>query len=214
MFVGFSFIGATEWFFGSATLLWQWVKRKDVVHLKGSITFFRKSVWTLLCLCFLGGFISFVWPTIKEYHDGATSYTEIHEPVSLGDFPTIVICLSFEDDDEYIFTTELFPMTYKKDLVISATIFEKENKTVALLKDHFVQTLLGLDIELSELFLSRKPKWQCYKITSRGSEKVTADIQNLRMQLSFSFPLANKSSFADHRNIVGKLVTGNSINST
>ena len=202
MFAGFSFIGAAEWFFGSATLLWQWMERKDVVHLKGSIIFFRKSVWTLVCLCFLGGSISIVWPTLKEYHYGATSYTERQEPISLEDLPTIVSCLSFEDDqyDTFPPNVSLFPMAYEKDVVIYATIFERENKTVALLKDQHVQTLLGLDINLSELVLSRKPKWQCYKITTRGSKEVTADIQNLSLQMSFSFPNANKSAFEKNYN--------------
>ena len=195
MFVGFSFIGVAELFIGTAAALWQRLKRKHIVNFKRSISIFRKSLWSLLCLCFLGGSISFVWPTINEYNDGATSYTERHEPVTLEDIPTIVICFSFEDDYRYSFTTELFPMNYGRDVVIYATIFEEENKTVALLKDQHVQTILGLNIKLSELVLSRKPKWQCYKITTWGTEKVSADIQNLGMKLSFSFPTANESTF-------------------
>ena len=99
-------------------------------------------------------------------------------------------------------------MNYGRDVVIYATIFEEENKTVALLKDQHVQTILGLNIKLSELVLSRKPKWQCYKITTWGSEKVKIDFQNFRMQLSFSFPSANKTTFANHGNYV-KDITGN-----
>ena len=88
-------------------------------------------------------------------------------------------------------------MTYGKDVVIYTTTFEKDkNKTVALSKDKHIQTLLGLDVKLSEMVLLRKPKWQCYKITTRGSEEVRVDIQNLRMQLLFSFPNSNKSTFA------------------
>ena len=70
-------------------------------------------------------------------------------------------------------------MNYGRDVVIYATIFEEENKTVALLKDQYAKNLLGLDLQLSELVLSRKPKWQCYKITTKWNEEVTADIQNL-----------------------------------
>ena len=219
MFIGFSFIGSAEWFMGSAAALWQWLKRKDVVHLQRSITISQKSFWTLLCLCFLGGSISFVWPTIKEYHGGATSYIEGYEPVSLEDIPTVVTCFSFEDFEEYRFMTftfppnmSLFPMTYGKDVVIHATVFEKVNRTVALFKDKHVQTLLGLDIKLNELVLMRKPKWQCYKITTKWNGEVAADIEKFRMQLSFSFPSANKSAFAFHRsNTIYK--TGNHFNS-
>ena len=183
------------------------------VHKKYCSTFevmvdFRNSFPVILYLSLLGGSISFVWKTIKQFQDGATSYTEKHEPVSLEDIPTVVTCLSFEDDDRYIFTNEVFPMTYGGDVMVHATILEKVNKTVALLKDQNVQTLHGLNIKLSELVLSRKPKWQCYKITTWGSEKVKIDFQNFRMQLSFSFPSANKTTFANHGNYV-KDITGN-----
>ena len=159
---------------------------------------YSQSLLILFYLSLLGGSVSFVWQTIKEYRDGATSYTETKEPVSLEDIPTLITCLSFENDGLFTFPAELslFPMTYGKDVVIHATILEKETKTVVLLKDQHVQTLLGLDIKLSELVLLRKPKWQCYKITTRGNEEVTAHIQNLSLQMSFSFPIANKSAFA------------------
>ena len=172
---------------------------------------FRNSFPVILYLSLLGGSISFVWKTIKQFQDGAASYTEKHEPVSLEDIPTVVTCLSFEDDDIYIFTNEVFPMTYGRDVMVHATILAKDNKTVALLKDQHVETILGLNIKLSELVILRKPKWQCYKINTRGNDKVTGDIQNLRMQLSFSFPSANNSAFA-HDGNNGKRKTGNIFN--
>ena len=153
-----------------------------------------------LYLSSLVGSISFVWQTIIEFQNGATSYTETQEAVSLNDIPTIVICLSFEETSMNTFPEELsiFPITYGKEVVIHATIYEKENQSVALLKDQHVQTVLGIDIHLSEMVLMRKPKWQCYKITSKGNVEDTADIQNFRMQFSLSFPTANKSTFSDH----------------
>ena len=88
-------------------------------------------------------------------------------------------------------------MTYGRDVVIQAMISEKQNKSVALLKDQGVPTLLGLEIHLSEMVSMRKPKWQCYNITTKWNEEDTADIQNLRMQFSLSFPTANKFTFSD-----------------
>ena len=158
----------------------------------------NKLLPILLYLCLSGGSITFVWQTIKEYSNGATSYTETQETLSLDDIPTIVICLSFEDDYEFTFTKKLFPLTYGRDVVIYATIFEEESKTVALLKDERVPTLLGLDIHMTEMVLMRKPKWQCYKITTNWNEEDTADIQNLRIQLSLTLPTANRSHFEYH----------------
>ena len=71
-----------------------------------------------------------------------------------------------------------------------------------------VPTLLGLDIHMTEMVLMRKPKWQCYKITTKWNGEVAAVIEKFRMQLSFSFPSANKTNFANHGNYV-KDITGN-----
>ena len=160
----------------------------------------------LQILLYIGAVI-FVKDTIKEYYQGDTSYTETNEPVSLADIPTLVICLSFEDDyqvpDGPIYITfaedlSLFPMTYETDVVISATILEdgKERSTLRLLKDQNVSSALDLNLHLSELKLSRKPKWQCYKISSKWSGNSKNNHERFQMQLIFSFPTANESTFS------------------
>ena len=88
----------------------------------------------------------------------------------------------------------LYPMTYGTDVVISLTVFGKENETVVLLIEHDVKTRIGLEFNLSELVLSWKQKCQCYKILTNRNSNFAINDQDFRMR-SFSFPTANESNF-------------------
>ena len=104
-------------------------------------------------------------------------------------------------------------MIYGTDVVINATVLEKGNKTVTLLKNHDVKTLFGLNIFLDELKMIQK--WTCYKISMKWNEEIDVDINNFKMQLIFVFPTANDSIWGN-RNLskteTGKiLVLGNGL---
>ena len=161
---------------------------------------FSRILEIFLYLGLLGAAVVFVKQTVSEYLKGETSFTHKHEEVTLDDIPTLVICLSFEEDIPgrfwaYPEDLTLYPMTYGTDVVISLTVFGKENETVVLLKEHDVKTRIGLEFNLSELVLSWKQKCQCYKILTNWNSNFAINDQDFRMRISFSFPTASESNF-------------------
>ena len=168
----------------------------------------------VLYLGLLGGGVLFVKQTVIEFMKGATSYTEENKQVTLHDLPTILICLDFERDDDYDYEgynsmseeLSLFPMTYRTDVMINATFFEKHNETVTLLENQDIQTSFGIDIRLSKMTVTRKGKWECYKISTKSKEDVQVDIEDFRMQLIFSFPTANDTIWNKYGSVTGKML--------
>ena len=164
------------------------------------MTVSRKILGIILYLSLLGSAVIFVEQTVEEFIKGATSYTEEHKAVSLHDLPTIVVCLDFDDVPGWhgrgfsYNLANLFPMTYGEDVIINVTTFGKEKETVTLLENQGVQTSLGLNILLNELKMAQK--WACYKISTKWiGGIIETDIEDFRMQLVFSFPTANESTF-------------------
>ena len=174
------------------------------------MTVSRKILGIILYFSLLGSAVIFVEQTVEEFINGATSYTEELKTASLHDLPTIVVCLDFDDIPGWhgqgfsYNLANLFPMTYGKDVIINVTTFGKEKETLTLLENQGVQTSLGLNILLNELKLAQK--WACYKISTKWNGAIIeTDIKDFRMQLVFSFPTANESTFHYEHKGTGKV---------
>ena len=126
----------------------------------------------------------FGWQTVVEFMQGKTHYLASTELATLRDLPTVVICLVMRDFKG----GALRPLIYGKSLKITATVYEKENKTVILEENKSIETWLDLHLHLSELSQNWKPDWLCFKISSNWKiPRAKVDTQRFRIQLEFDF---------------------------
>ena len=159
-----------------------------------------------LYLLLLSPAVIFINKTIQQYLNGATTYSETQEPLTLSDLPTIAICFDFGDKI----------LTYGLNISFDATFIEDQNSTVKLVENRNVSTWLGVEMHLSKLKLLSsmydnplvKPEYQCFKITPHLNDSKDIDFRrfSIKLEISFSnesskcnggkiFPLTEKNSY-------------------
>ena len=145
---------------------------------------------SLLYLGLLGGAILFVRQNIGEYIQGSTGYSTTHEPLTLNDLPSLVICWKVGRHG--------VPqkVKYGTDFTIDFKVIEEDIKTVTLNESKPVKTLLAIEVKVSELYLSKKHQmpcsslWedgQCFKIDTHPTGKSDVDVQGFRIQVALMF---------------------------
>ena len=119
----------------------------------------------LLYFALLIGGLTFSWQSISEYIKGNTSYLVTQELISMGDFPTLVVCIP-----KILHDTDRKKRRYKygSDLFINGTVVNEENKakSISLQENSWVKTL-SLELHLSEMHQKWNDHQQCYKISSK-----------------------------------------------
>ena len=175
------------------------------------------KAFAILIQVFLSlGAILFVKQTLDEYLEENTIHTKTQEPLTLHDLPALTICWGVVQDtnmadnppatkDPQPSQETLYgiskPLNYGKDFIIDLKMIEKDEHTITLLQDEYVQTSDKLRIHLMELFhrkaeKAKKPpcyeqamitRRQCFKIDKKWQGEQTHNFQNLRLQLALKF---------------------------
>ena len=136
----------------------------------------------LLYFALLIGGLVFSWQSISEYMKGSTSYLITQELISLGDFPTLVVCIPKLLHDNYgnkrryksrfIHTTDLFINGIGNE--------EKKAKSIFLQQNSWVKTW-SVELHLSEMHEKWDDRQQCYKISSKWKKQF--DLKNFKFRL-------------------------------
>ena len=145
----------------------------------------KKVFEGLLYLSLLTGALIFVWHTILEFLEGETSFSVRQELITLGDLPSLTICLPI-----------VKRLVYGQDFVIDVKVFENEENTIQLVENQSVKTLFDIDFHLREFqpgnnSYTKCNEWavpnQCYMITSKWIGKHLVDFTKFGVQLLLKF---------------------------
>ena len=107
----------------------------------------------------LGGLV-FVSKDIEDYLSGSTNYSVTSEPLSLKDLPTLTVCLGrrpiYLYDQNGNLLTQYDKIVYGQNFSIDIRISSQAGSNTTLQENKYVEVISGLQVHLSELFLSKK----------------------------------------------------------
>ena len=137
MFVGFSFIGLTEWILRMLGRLATFATAREFFKGLKQTDKFKSHLELVIKLGLLVGFIVFAQDAFADYKEKRTGYIETTESISLKDLPTMNACFKRSNYDKQ-------DLTYGADLTIAARISEKQEHNITLEKDLNIPTIFGL----------------------------------------------------------------------
>ena len=147
----------------------------------------RKILETLLYLGFGAAASVFLKETVEDFLDGAATFTEEKQPLTLHDLPTLTICLDFKKS-----------LSYGKDITFDATVkfSENSNETISTqLENGYVQILANLAIHLRKLRLQTsnlvwqiQPNYQCFKISPSWKGNEVVELQKFELEIVLKLP--------------------------
>ena len=183
LFVGFSFMEVLNQMNGAlvkCNILSTCCQNGNTV-LKES---FKNVNGVLIYTSLLLSAIAFSAISIQDYIKERKGYSVSQEDLSPDDLPALTICWKLKyatrkSDAKFAYLT-LNPLTYSKDFFINATVLEKVSDTIDFKENKFTPTVLGLNIQLSELRLEEMTNGdhkQCFQIAIEwnGQDQVSGE---------------------------------------
>ena len=113
----------------------------------------------------------------------------------MHDLPTVTVCWELLDGN-----IQINRAAYSKDFIVDVkTAQNGKTKTISLVKDRFVNTLFGLQFQISEFFTSNLKAKQCHKISAKWNQHEIINMSEFEVKIFFNFSIdaSNVHTVAD-----------------